>query len=75
MPKVTMTFEQKRPRDATPARALELFENGVQVSEIARMWNIGRTRVYQLAEKARIAREKAGALAPNTTPGRSGQSP
>ena len=58
MPKVSFTVDQKRPRDATPERALELIESGVHVSEIAKAWGIGRTRVYKLAQKARKARDR-----------------
>lgn len=45
----------KRPADATPERAL-LLSQTLRVTEIAKLWGISRTRVYQLINKAEAPR-------------------
>jgi hypothetical protein len=47
-----VTYEGKRPIDATPERALELSKT-LRVVEIAKLWGISRSRVYQLLKKAK----------------------
>ena len=63
MPKVKMEIEveQKRPKDATPERALNMRGMGIKVTEIATLWNIKPARVYQLIQKAKKAQEKVRA--------------
>ncbi len=52
MPKIEI--EQKRPLDATPERALSMFESGgVKQCEIAKLWGISPGRVSRLIAKAR----------------------
>jgi len=60
MPIRTITVEQKRPLDATPERALSMYEAGVRQDEMALMWHVTRSRVSALICKARRAREAAG---------------
>ena len=51
MPKIEI--EQKRPLDATPARALAMFREGrIKQVEIARLWGIHPSRVSRLIKKA-----------------------
>ena len=57
MPKIEI--EQKRPLDATPERALSMFEAGVKQVEIAQLWGIHPSRVSRLIAKAKKKR-KAG---------------
>ncbi len=45
----------KRPADATGERAIEMMESGLTQSEIARLWQVSRQRVFQLVAKARKA--------------------
>jgi predicted transcriptional regulator len=54
MPKIEI--EQKRPLDATPARALSMFEAGVKQVEIAKLWDISPGRVSKLILKAKAKR-------------------
>lgn len=51
MPKIEI--EQKRPLDATPERALSMFQAGVKQSEIAKLWGIHPSRVSRLIARAR----------------------
>lgn len=51
MPKVTITIEQKRPRDATPDRARQMKAAGMSVAEIARAWGVSRSIVYRLLKR------------------------
>lgn len=54
MPKIEI--EQKRPLDATPRRALSMFEAGVKQVEIAKLWGISPGRVSKLILKAKAKR-------------------
>lgn len=51
MPKIEI--EQKRPLDATPERALAMFNAGVKQCEIAKLWGISAGRVSHLIAKAK----------------------
>lgn len=51
MPKIEI--EQKRPLNATPERALSMFQAGVKQVEIARLWGISPGRVSHLIAKAK----------------------
>ena len=51
MPKIEI--EQKRPLDATPERALSMFEAGVKQVEIGKLWGISPGRVSHLIAKAK----------------------
>ena len=55
MPKIEI--EQKRPLDATPERALSMFEAGVKQVEIAKLWGIHPSRVSRLIDKAKNNRK------------------
>ncbi len=57
MPKIEI--EQKRPLDATPARALSMNRAGVKQVEIAKLWNITPGRVSRLIAKAQAEEQKA----------------
>ena len=47
-----LILEIKRPDEATPERALELYNQGVQIGEMAKMWGISRPYIYYLLHKA-----------------------
>jgi len=51
MPKIEI--DQKRPLDATPERALSMYNAGVKQVEIAKLWGIHPSRVSKLIAKAR----------------------
>ena len=54
---------RKRPKDATPERALELHEQGkLSYSEIAKLWGITAPMVAKLVKrlKDRQAKQEAG---------------
>jgi len=54
MPKIEI--DQKRPLDATPERALSMYNAGVKQVEIAKLWGIHPSRVSILITKARRKR-------------------
>lgn len=56
MPKIEI--EQKRPLDATPERALSMYEADVKQCEIAKLWGISPGRVSKLIAKARRRRQR-----------------
>lgn len=56
MPTIQVPIKQVRPLDATPARALAMYEAGVKQDEIARLWHISRSRISQLICRARQER-------------------
>ena len=56
MPQINVKVEQKRPLDATPERALAMFNAGVKQIEIAKLWGISPGRVSHLIAKAREAK-------------------
>jgi hypothetical protein len=56
MPKIEI--EQKRPLDATPERALAMFNAGVKQVEIAKLWKISPGRVSHLIKRAKDAEAK-----------------
>ena len=51
MPKIQI--DQKRPLDATPERALFMYQAGIKQCEIAKLWGISPGRVSSLITKAR----------------------
>ena len=58
MPTIQVPINQVRPLDATPERALALWEAGMKQRELAQLWHISGGRVSQLIEKARINRAR-----------------
>ncbi len=62
MPKIEI--EQKRPLDATPERALAMYEAGVKQIELSKLWGISPGRVSHLIDKARKKRQQT--LGPET---------
>lgn len=43
----------KRPADATPERALDLYKQGWSMAQIGRLWDVTRQRVWMLIQKAK----------------------
>lgn len=64
MPTINVKVEQKRPIDATPERALAMYEEGhLKQTEIAKLWGVSKSRVCKLILKARAQRAVKKALA------------
>ena len=60
MPTIQVPIKQTRPLDATPERALSMYEAGVKQGEMSQLWGISRSRVSQLICKGRRTRAENG---------------
>ena len=47
---------RKRPKEATPQKALELKRMGLTLKEISKMWDISSQQIYNLLEQAKLSR-------------------
>ncbi len=45
---------RKRPKDATPEKAVQLKESGLTFREIAKLWDISPAQAYNLYKKAKL---------------------
>lgn len=46
---------RKRPKEATPGKALQLFKQGLKLKEIAKLWDISEQAVHGLIARAKIS--------------------
>lgn len=61
MPIINVPIKQVRPLDATPERALSMYEEGhLKQTEIAKLWGISKSRVCNLILKAKAKRASQG---------------